>query len=387
MSIETFAVDWPADQRARIMRQVKDYALPPAPEGDGWSVGCDAAFLSRLRDHWLEVFDWDKAIARLNSFPQFSTMIDGLKIHYIHARAEVENAPALLLLHGWPSSPFEFFGVIERLSNPSRFGGDPADAVEVIVPSLPGYGFSGKPDGIVGPQFIADIINTLMTQKLGKDSYLAHGGDWGAVVSSWLAIRHPEHVRAIHLGMISLPMPARPETPEEQDWVVRYGQVQRDMGGYSHLQGSRPQSLAWLAAGNPVGQAAWIAERYHDWSDLRDRPFEQVYDLDWLLTAILVYVMNDAFASAAYLYNGLARESGGSVTTLSRGERCEVPAAFTNRLGDPRIIPPPRSRIEQSYNIVQWRDAEKGGHFPAHEQPGDFVEDLQEWLVAARRRK
>lgn len=385
MTIATFAVDWPAEHRARIMRQVQDYDLPPAPGGDGWSIGCDARFLSQLRDHWLGGFDWDKAIARLNSLPQFSTIIDGVKIHYVHVKAEVENAPALLLLHGWPSSPFEFFDVIERLSNPSRFGGDPASAVEVIAPSLPGYGFSGKPDRIVGPQSIADTMNALMTERLGNDTYFAHGGDWGAVVSSWMAIRHPAHVRGIHLGMISLPMPAQPQTPEEQDWVARYSRVQRDMGGYSHLQGSKPQSLAWLAAGNPVGQAAWIAERYHDWSDLRERPFEQVYDLDWLLTAILVYVMNDAFASAAYLYNGLARESGGSVTTLSGGERCEIPTAFTNRLGDPRIIPPPRARIEQTYNIVLWRDAEKGGHFPAHEQPDDFVEDLQQWLVAARQ--
>lgn len=383
MSIQNFTVDWSAAQRADVTRQVSDYVLPPAPAGDGWSIGCDAGFLARLREHWLR-FDWDKAVERLNRFPQFVATVDGLPLHYIHVKAEVENAPPLLLLHGWPSSPFEFFGVIDRLANPSRHGGDPADAFEIIAPSLPGYGFSGKPDAIVGPRVIADLIDRLMVEQLGHQRYFSHGGDWGAVVSSWLAIRHPQNLRGIHLGMIALPMPAQPATPEERDWVDRYSRVQRDMGGYSHLQGSRPQSLAWLAAGNPMGQAAWIAERYHDWSDLRDRGFEEVYDLDWLLTAILVHVMNDSFASTAYLYNGLARESGGSVTTLNRGERCETPTAFTNHLGDPRIIPPPRARVEQTYNIVRWRDSEKGGHFPAHEQPDDFVADLVDWMRAAR---
>lgn len=384
MGVEAFTVDWPATRRADIVRKVADFGLPAAPAGESWSIGCDADFLAHLRDHWLNRFDWDKAVERLNRHPQFTATIDGLKLHYIHVRAEVESAPPLLLLHGWPSSPFEFFDIIDRLTHPSRHGGDPADAVDVIAPSLPGYGFSGKPVSIIGPRAIADIINRLMVETLGYTAYFPHGGDWGAVVCSWLAILHPDHVRSIHLGMIALPMPPQPVTEEEKDWLARFNRVQGELGGYSHLQGSKPQSLAWLAMGNPLGQAAWLAERYHDWSDLRHRRFDEVFDLDWLITAILVYVMNDAFASAAYLYQGLARESGGSVTTLDQGRRCEVPTAFTNRLSDPRIIPPPRARVEQAYNIVRWRDASEGGHFPAHEQPDAFVEDLVDWMRLAR---
>lgn len=384
MTSRAFSVEWPEAQRAEVLRRVADYPMPPSPAGDGWTIGCDGDFLARLRARWLDGFDWDAAVARLNTFPQFVATVDGLDLHYIHVKAERDGAPPLLLLHGWPSSPFEFFGVIDRLANPSRHRGDAADAVEVIVPSLPGYGFSGKPDEIVGPRYVADKIDKLMVEVLGHERYYSHGGDWGAVISSWLAIRHPGNVAGIHLGMIALPVPSPPETPEEEEWAARFVRVQRDMGGYSHLQGSKPQSLAWLAAGNPVGQAAWLAERYHDWSDLRMRGFEEVYDLDWLLTASLVYIMNHAFASAAYLYNGLARESGGSVTTLNRGETCPVPMAFTNHLGDPRIIPPTRDRVEKVYNLIRWRDSETGGHFPAHEEPDDFVADLTSWMRLAR---
>jgi pimeloyl-ACP methyl ester carboxylesterase len=379
-----FAVDWPAERRAEIARRVADYVLPPAPADAGWSLGCDPEFLARLRARWLDGFDCERAVAELNRFPQFMTRVDGLDIHYLRIPAETDGAPALLLIHGWPSSTFEFHGVIDRLTHPSRFGGDPADAVELIVPSLPGYGCGGKPGRIIGPREIARLFHRLMIEELGFERYYSHGGDWGAVVTSWLAVDHEDHVPGIHLGMIALPMPARPETPDEEEWVARFARIQREMGGYSHLQGSKPQSLAWLAAGNPVGQAAWLAERYHDWSDLTERDFEQVFDLDWLLTAILVYVMNDSFASAAYLYNGLARESGGSVTTVAKDGHCAVPTAFTSRLADPRIVPPPRARVEKVYNIVRWTDATKGGHFPAHERPEEFVADLQGWMRQMR---
>jgi pimeloyl-ACP methyl ester carboxylesterase len=384
-TIHPFQVAWADAERASVMRRVADYELPPTINGEDWSLGCSAEFLARLKTHWQRYFDWNEATRLLNRYPQFLTEIDNVGIHFVRVAAEVPNAPPLMLIHGWPSAHFEFWDAIDRLTHPSRFGGEAADAVELIIPSIPGFGFSGKPEQIIGPRAVAHLFDKLMVERLGYSRYLSHGGDWGAMVTSWLGIDHADHVAGIHLGMIALPQPARAENAEDVAWMSRFAATQHALGAYSHLQGTKPQSLAWLAAGNPMGQAAWIIERLHDWSDARERPFEAIFDLDWILTLITIYVMTDSFRSASYLYYGRSLESGGGSTNLLAGGRCDVPTAFTYPVGDPRVAPPPRVRVEAMYNIVRWREASRGGHFLAKEYPQNFADDLLDWRRTAWR--
>lgn len=371
-----FEVRWTEAEIEALLAQVRAYPWPPAPAvADGWDYGCDAGFLKALCAHWTDAYDWRAAMADLNRFPQFTARIEDFDIHFLHVVGEAGGRP-LIVSHGWPGSHYEFWQVIERLAWPSRFGGDPADAFDLVIPSLPGYGFSSKPARPVGQKLTARLFNTLMTEVLGYDRYLAQGGDWGSLVTSWLAWNHAPHVRAIHLNMAGFRGYRAEPDAAEAAWGKRQRVSFNKLGAYMRLQMSKPQSLAWMAAGNPVGQAAWIAERFHDWSDLRTRSFEAVFPKDRLLTNIMIYVMTDSFPTAAWYYRGLLEEGG---ATLPEGQRCETPTAYASFPGEPLNEPPPRAVIERAYNVVRWTDMPRGGHFAAMEEPDLFVEDVRAW--------
>jgi pimeloyl-ACP methyl ester carboxylesterase len=371
-----FQVEWHAVDVARVLSRVQECQLPPAPSDSGWALGCDAQFLERLRRHWLEGFDWRAAVARLNRYPQFIARIEDLDIHFVHVRGEADGRRPLVLTHGWPGSHYEFWKVVEPLAFPSRFGGCSQDAFDLIIPSLPGFGFSGKPPGPLGQRVTARLWHRLMTEVLGYPQYLAQGGDWGAVVTSWLGVDHRPATRGIHLNMVGLRSPLPPQNEDEKKWLETSQIAQMRFGGYAALQMSKPQSLAWATASNPLGQAAWIAERFHDWSDLRQRAFEEVHPLDELLTTIMIYVMTGSFVSAAWYYVGVALEG---FCMLPPGKRCETPTAYANFPLDAVLPPQPRSRIELLYNLTRWTDFSEGGHFAAVERPQELLEDLRAW--------
>ena len=266
--------------------------------------------------------------------------------------------------------------MIEKLAFPSRFGGKAEDAFDLVVPSLPGFGFSSKPKRPIGQRSTARLFNALMTDVLGYDSYLAQGGDWGAMVTSWLARDHGAHARAIHLNMLGFRPPGGPQGEAEVSWATRQGAAMDVMGAYFRLQVSKPQSIAWMAAGNPVGQAAWIVERFHDWSDLSKKTLDEAYGKDRLLTNIMLYVMTGSFATGAWYYRGLVEEGG---LAFEPGERCETPTAFANFPGEPLYQAPPRSFAERAYNIVRWSDMPRGGHFAAMEEPDLYVDEVRAW--------
>ena len=246
-----------------------------------------------------------------------------------------------------------------------------------MIPSLPGFGFSSKPARPIGQRTTARLFNTLMTEVLGYDRYLAQGGDWGAVITSWLGLDHAASVRAIHLNMLGFRPQGGPQSEEEKAWAAQVAVGSQMLGAYLQLQVSKPQSVAWLGAGNPVGQAAWIVERFHDWSDLRERSFAEVYSKDQLLTNAMLYVMTGSFTTGAWYYRGLIEEGG--LAQLG-GQRCETPTAFANFPGEaPFIATPPRSYAERAYNIVRWTDHPRGGHFAAMEEPDLFVDDVRAW--------
>jgi pimeloyl-ACP methyl ester carboxylesterase len=373
-----FKVEWAQADVARVIDRVGSTRLPPAPPGSGWSYGCDADFLQGLQRFWVERYDWRAAVERLNRYPQFITTIDGQRIHYMHVRGESAKPRPLLLTHGWPGSQVEFWDVIEPLAFPSRFGGWAEDAFDLVMPSLPGYGFSGQPDGMIGQRATARLWNTLMTERLGYPRYLAQGGDWGAIVTSWLGLDHGEHVQAIHLNLLAFRHAELPRDESEGRWAQAAMAAQQTLGAYSALQRVRPQSLAWAAADNPLGQAAWIIERFHDWSDLRERRFEDVFALDRLITNVMLYVMTGSFTSALWYYAAMVPEG---MLVLPTGTRCETPTAYTDYF-DPLLPSPPRARAERVYRIDRWVQAPAGGHFAAMESPVFFTDDLRDWALS-----
>nr|MEA2797804.1 hypothetical protein [Phenylobacterium sp.] len=379
--IKPFEVSWSEAQVGAVLGQVRAYPWPPVPEVPpeglgGWAYGCDAGYLHELCDHWTKAYDWRGAVADLNRFPQFTARVEDFDLHFLHVVGEAGGKRPLIVTHGWPGSHYEFWQVIEKLAFPSRFGGGAAEAFDLVIPSLPGFGFSSKPRRPVGQRTTARLFNTLMTEVLGYESYLAQGGDWGAMVTSWLGRDHGASARAIHLNMLGFRPHGGPTGEAEIAWAQRQAGAMDAMGAYFRLQVSKPQSIAWMGAGNPVGQAAWIAERFHDWSDLSKKSLEEAYPKDRLLTNIMLYVMTDSFATGAWYYRGLVEEGG---LAFEPGERCETPTAFANFPGEPLYQAPPRSFAERAYNIVRWSDMPRGGHFAAMEEPDLFVDEVRAW--------
>lgn len=372
-----FEVRWRDAEVEAVLGRVRDYPWPPAPQvPDGWAYGCDDRYLRELCARWAGGYDWRAAMADLNRFPQYTARVEDFDIHFLHVVGEAGGRRPLIVTHGWPGSHYEFWRAIEPLAFPSRFGGDAADAFDLVIPSLPGFGFSSKPARPVGQRTTARLFNTLMTEVLGYRSYLAQGGDWGALVTSWLGRDHGAHARAIHLNMMGFRPHGGPQSEAEVAWIQRQQGMMDVMGAYFRLQASKPQSLAWLGAGNPVGQAAWIAERFHDWADLREKPMDEVFPKDRLLTNIMLYVMTDSFATGAWYYRGLMEEGG---VAFKEGERCETPTAFANFPGEPLYTAPPQSWAERAYNIARWTEMPRGGHFAAMEEPELFVDEVRAW--------
>lgn len=379
--VQSFEVRWDDAQIAALLDRVRGYDWPAIPDvPDGWAYGCDAGFLKRLCEHWTSTYDWRAARDDLNRFPQFTARVEDFDLHLVHVVGEAGGKRPLILSHGWPGSHYEFWQVIEKLAYPSRHGGKEEDAFDLVIPSLPGFGFSSKPTRPIGQRATARLFNTLMVEVLGYETYLAQGGDWGSMITSWLGHDHGAHAKAIHLNMMAFRPAGGPKSEAEVAWMTRQGAMMDLMGAYFRLQASKPQSLAWLGASNPVGQAAWIAERFHDWSDLSQRPFEEVHPLDRLITNIMLYVMTDSFATGAWYYRGLLEEGG---IVLREGERCETPTSFANFPGEALYAAPPRSWADRAYNIVRWTDMPRGGHFAAMEEPDLFVDDVRAWAKSA----
>ena len=376
--VEAFKVEWPAKELDRLRDRIRAFEVPSVPAGgEDWRFGCPPHVLQRLRGHWLDGYDAGAAVDELNRFPQFRTRIEDVDIHFLHVVGEAGGRRPLLLVHGWPGSVFEFWSVIDRLAFPSRHGGQAADAFDVVVPSLPGYGYSGRPGSLLGARSTARLFDTLMRERLGYDRYLAQGGDWGSAVCTWLGLEHPAGVRGIHLNFLLVQPAGTPNTEAEKRWQAQRDRTQAALGAYAQLQATKPLSIAYAMQDNPVAQLAWIVERFHDWSDLRDRPFEAVFTDDQLLTNVMIYVMTDAFASAAFYYAAAAAEE---LRQMAPGQRVAVPVAVTT-YPDPRMPPPPRSWVERGYDLRRWKEAPRGGHFAAMEVPDFFVADLREWAA------
>jgi pimeloyl-ACP methyl ester carboxylesterase len=367
------------DLRDRLDRT----AWPPPLPGDDWDTGVPAHWLRGLVEHWRTGYDWRAAEARINAVPQFTTEIDGQRVHFLHVRSAEPGALPLVLTHGWPGSIVEFLDVIGPLTDPAAHGGDPADAFDVVVPALPGFGFSG-PTADAG--WTADRIARAwaeLMRRLGYHRYGAQGGDIGAVVSPQLGRVDPEHVVGVHVNGDPGPMPQLPLpdaelaalTDAERDRVHRIEAFMAEEFGYIAIQSTRPQALAYGLVDSPAGQLAWIMDKFREWTYPRGTDPDKLIDRDVLLTNAMIYWLTGTAGSAAYV--GYAQGAGFGRVQRNSG----VPTGVLVLAHDVAI----RRYAETAHTITRWTEIEgRGGHFGALEEPALLVDDVRAFFRELR---
>lgn len=372
-----FTIDVAQATLDSIRERVRAYEWHEMPRGDGldgtWAYGANLDYMKRLCAYWVDGYDWRAWEKKLNAFPQFIAGVDGLDIHFYREEGSGDAPKPLILSHGWPGSVFEFLHLIDKLAHPEKHGGDVKDAFTVIVPSLPGYGFSGKPLRPIGPRTTAGYFDKLMNDVLHLPGYIAQGGDWGSVISGWMGY-DGKTCRAVHLNMFGWRSPGvMPETEDENRYAMQAAQLFELEGAYFREQTTKPQTLSYAMMDSPVGACAWIVEKFHGWSDTR-KGFENVYSMDQLLTNVMIYLVTRSFNTATWMYRGLAEDLSG--TPVPHGARIEKPVGIAAFPVD--LIPfPPRSMVERHVNVTHWSDFAEGGHFAALERPDDLLGDIR----------
>jgi len=375
--IKPFKVEISDKFLQNIYSKVKNYPWHEMPDDGGWTYGTNLNYMKEISKYWIEKFDWRKTEEKINKFQNFKSNIDGIDIHFIHEKGSGSNPRPLLLSHGWPGSIVEFLHIIDELAHPEKFGGKEADAFDVVVPSLPGFGFSDRPSRPIGPRKMASIFNSLMTDILGYKAYLAQGGDFGGTIATWLAYDFPKALAGIHINILITRHPDGPQTQEEKEWEERFKKEQRIEDGYRTQQATKPQTLSYAMMDSPVGVAAWIIEKMRGWSDIKDNDIESIYSKDILLSNIMVYLVTKTFNTASWIYYG-RREEGGRLLP-KEDLPLKVPTAVA-------LFPKeylewaPKSYVERIYNVQRWTEMPKGGHFAALEQPDLLVKDIREFV-------
>ena len=375
--VRPFRIEIPEADLGDLRERLARTRWPEAETVDDWSQGIPLAYTRELCAYWAESYDWRATEARLNALPQFVTEVDGLDIHFLHVRSPHPGALPLVLTHGWPGSVVEFEKAIGPLVDPVAHRGAAADAFDVVVPSLPGYGFSGKP-GSPGwsVQRIAAAWAVLMA-RLGYDRYGAQGGDWGAAVTASLGHQDPDHLAGIHLNMpVAAPGSADlgDLTPSEVAALESLARHRRWGTGYSKEQSTRPQTVGYGLVDSPAGQAAWIVEKFREWSDCDGHP-EHVFTRDELLDNVMLYWLPAAAASSARLYwESFVRPGFDEVT---------VPTGCS--LFPKEIMRIPRRWAETRFTDIRyWNEPGRGGHFAAMEQPELFVDEVRSFFRLVR---
>jgi epoxide hydrolase len=377
--IRPFRIDIPQADLDDLAGRLAHTRWPGELPGAGWAAGVPLQYLKDLADYWRAGYDWRAYEARLNEFPQFTTVIDGQNVHFLHVRSPEPDALPLIMTHGWPGSVAEFLNVIGPLTDPARYGGDAADAFHVVAPSLPGFGFS-SPLREAGwdTRRIARAWAELMN-RLGYRRYGAQGGDTGSVVSPELGRVDPDHVIGVHvnnLGTVPSGDPAELADLTEADkrrlaLLEKWG---RELTGYAILQSTRPQTISYALTDSPAGQLAWIVEKFKEWTDPHAALPEDAVDRDLILTDVSVYWLTATAGSAARLYYE------GAGTWGQAQPRSPLPTGVAVFPGDVTV----RSLAERDHNVVHWAEFDRGGHFAALEAPDLLIGDVREFFRLVR---
>ncbi|MGI4834091.1 MAG: epoxide hydrolase family protein [Janthinobacterium lividum] len=376
--MDSFKINVPEPVLTDLQYRLAHTRWPDELDDASWTYGTNREYLQQLAAYWQHGYDWRAQEAKLNQLPQFKAEVAGLGVHFVHIEGKGPNPLPLLLTHGWPDSFFRMTKIIPLLTDPAAHGGRAEDAFTVIVPDLPGYGFSDRP---TQPGYdaarMADVLNELMTKTLGYKKYVAHGGDWGSSITEQLALRHASSLLAIHLTDVpSTHAKTADKLPNlsatEQAWVVKNKAWQEKEAGYQKIQGTKPETLAYGLNDSPVGLLGWVIEKFHAWSD-NDGNIENTFTKDDLLTNIMIYWATQTIGSSIRLYYEVMHNPA-----LGAPTHVQVPTGFAIFPQD--ITPAPREFAERFFNVQRWQQMPRGGHFAALEAPGLLVADLREFF-------
>jgi pimeloyl-ACP methyl ester carboxylesterase len=375
MGIEPFSIPFSQPAVDDLRDRLRRTRWPDEISGANWEYGVDLSFLQQICEYWSERFDWKAQVERFSTFHHYRYSSENPRIHFIHERGKGPAPIPMILTHGWPGSFLEMMRIIPLLTDPASYGGSSSDAFDVVIPSLPGYGFSDRPAGPGMNVFrIAELWTRLMNE-LGYNRFAAQGGDLGAGVSTALGLRHPDRIIALHLNYIPgsyrpFLEPATKLTSAEEEFFKVAGRWADERGAYAHVQRTRPQTVAYGLNDSPTGLAAWILEKFREWSDC-DGDVYRRFTRDELLANVTLYWMTETIHSSFRLYF----EGRKAPLQFGEGEFVHAPTAIAHF---PKELPfPPRVWIERGYNVQHWTEMPRGGHFAAAEEPELLTEDLR----------
>ncbi len=369
-----FNLNYKSEEINKIKNKIKEFNWSKISFSNNWEMGTNPKKLKELCEYWINEYDWFKDQNYLNSFKQYKANVKNLNLHYIHEKGKGEINYPLVLLHGWPGSVSEFHNIIHLLCERSN-----EISFDVIAPSLPGFGFSDKPNEPIGPRKMAYYINNLLVDVLGYKNYFAQGGDWGSYISAWLAFDYPDNCKGIHLNMMGFRHINGTQNEEEEKWQNKFELDIELQKGYMTQKATKPLTLAYSMIDNPVGVAAWILEKFHGWSHIKDNDLFNTFSKDELIRNIMIYLLTNTFETSSWIYYG-RRMEGGRVFSKNPKVRVETPTACA-------IFPkeflkwPPRSYVERIYNVKQWTIMKRGGHFAALEEPSLLSNDIKTFFI------
>lgn len=368
--VTPFKVDVPQAKIDWVMRRLKEVEWPDAPQvDDPWAYGTSLAALKDLVNYWTTKYNWRQREAEMNKFPQFKAKVDGYDIHFVHERGSGPNPQPIIITHGWPSNFVEFAKVIEPLAHPERFGGKVEDAFTVIVPTMPGFGFSSKPTKPISSATVAVLWEKLMHDVLGYKNYIAQGGDVGYAVTRELGYVGT-NCKAIHLNLL-LPGAGDLQSDEERAAAAKWTRFNQLEGAYMAVQRTKPLSLAYAMNDSPLGTAAWIFEKVRAWSGLKNGDPWSVYTRDEVLDNIMIFIVTNTFGTASWYYTGGREEP----RPAPRTDKITKPSGFAHFPDDVAFMP--RSYAERYFNVVRYVKMPNGGHFAAAEVPELFIEEVR----------